>query len=98
MKSQNDAESELESDDDDTHRRAKPAAELVDMGGGEVDNVDADNEDDDAALAEMYGDGGDGVDGEDDDAAGGVDTEPAEENEQENEKLCLLGFWEAARG
>jgi len=40
-----DAESEHESEDDDLNRRTIPAVELVDMGGGDNDNEDADVED-----------------------------------------------------
>ena len=40
-----DAESEDESDDDRINRRTIPAVELVDMGGGDNDNADADVED-----------------------------------------------------
>ena len=38
-----DAESEHESEDDDLNRRTIPAVELVDMGGGDNDNEDADD-------------------------------------------------------
>ena len=44
-KPQNDEESELESDDDDNPRRARVQPELVDIGGGDDANVDADMED-----------------------------------------------------
>ena len=40
-----DAESAYESEDDDLKRRTIPAVQLVDMGGGDNDNADADVED-----------------------------------------------------
>ena len=40
-----DAESEYESEDDDLKRRTIPAVQLVDMGGGDNENADADVED-----------------------------------------------------
>ena len=45
VKPLDDAESEHESEDDDLNRRTIPAVELVDMGGGDNDNEDADVED-----------------------------------------------------
>ena len=45
VNSQHDEETDLESDDDENPRRASAVGELVDIGGGDDANVDADMED-----------------------------------------------------